>query len=159
VSFDEWILALHVLSAFSLVAGLTLFWVIIVAVRRFDTPEATLSLGPTARLAGAAVGGGAFGTIIFGIWLALSYGDYDLWDGWIIAAIVLWVVSVGLGQRTNAAYAVGTNRALELQRAGQSGPSAELLAVNRTSTGLALQLLTTLVVLLIAIDMIWKPGA
>jgi hypothetical protein len=159
VSFDDWILALHVLSAFSLAAGLTLFWVIVVTVRRFDTPEATLRLGPTAGLAGAAVGAGAFGTIIFGIWLALSYGDYDLWDGWIIAAIVLWVVSVALGQRTNAAYTVGTRKALELQQAGQSGPSAELLAANRTPTGLVLQLLTTLVVLLILIDMIWKPGA
>jgi hypothetical protein len=159
VSLDDWILALHVLSAFSLVAGITLFWVIIVAVRRFDTPEATLRLGLPARLAGAAVGAGAIGTIIFGIWLALSYGDYDLWDGWIIAAIVLWAVSMALGQRTNAAYAVGTKKAMELQRAGQSGPSADLLAANRTSTGVVLQLLASIVILLILIDMIWKPGA
>ena len=34
MSFDEWILALHVLSAFAYVAGLVLFWVLIVAVRR-----------------------------------------------------------------------------------------------------------------------------
>ncbi len=40
----------------------------------------------------AAVGLGAGGTIMFGIWLALSFGGYDLWDGWIIAAIVLWVI-------------------------------------------------------------------
>jgi uncharacterized membrane protein len=159
VSFDHWILALHVLSAFSLVAGITLFWVIIVDVRRLDTPEATLRLGPAASLAGAAVGLGAGGTIVFGIWLALSYGDYDLWDGWIIVAIVLWVVMTALGQRTNAAYAEGTRKALELKQAGQSGPNAELLAANRTSTGVVLQLLASLVILLILIDMIWKPGA
>jgi hypothetical protein len=159
VSFDDWILALHVLSAFSLAAGITLFWVIIVAVRRVDTPEETLRMGPTASIAGAAVGIGAGGTLFLGIWLALSYGDYDLWDGWIIAAIVLWIVSVALGQRTNTAYAAGVNKALELQKAGQPGPNAELLAVNRTSTGLVLQLATTIVILLILIDMIWKPGA
>ena len=159
MSFDDWILALHVLSAFSLAAGITLFWVIIVAVRRVDTPEETLRMGPTARVAGAAVGAGAVGTIIFGIWLALSYGDYDLWDGWIIAAIVLWIISVALGQRTNTAYAEGVKKAQELQQAGQSGPNAELLAVNRTSTGLVLQLATTFVILLILIDMIWRPGA
>ena len=34
MSFDDWVLALHVLSAFSLVAGIVLFWVIVVAVRR-----------------------------------------------------------------------------------------------------------------------------
>jgi hypothetical protein len=53
----------------------------------------------------------------------------------------------------------GTNKARELREAGQSGPNAELLALNRTSTGLVLQLLWSVVVLLILIDMIWKPGA
>ena len=44
MSFDDWMLALHVLSAFSLVAGIILFWVLIVAVRKVDTPEDTLRL-------------------------------------------------------------------------------------------------------------------
>jgi hypothetical protein len=159
VSLDDWILALHVLSAFALAAGITLFWVIIVAGRQSDTPEATLRLGPTSRVAGAAVGVGGGGTLLFGVWLALSYGDYDLWDGWIIAALVLWVIMAALGQRTDAEYSAGVKKAQELQRAGQSGPSAELLALNRTSRGLALQFATTVVILLLLIDMIWKPGA
>jgi uncharacterized membrane protein len=33
VSFDEWALALHVLSAFAYVGGIVLFWVLIMAVR------------------------------------------------------------------------------------------------------------------------------
>ena len=48
---------------------------------------------------------------------------------------------------------------MELQEAGQTGPNAELLALNRTSRGLLLQTLTSLVVLLIILDMIWKPWA
>jgi uncharacterized membrane protein len=159
VSFDGWMLALHVVSAFSLVAGITLYWVIIVAVRQTDSPERTLGMGALARTAGVVTGIGAVGTIVLGLWLAFSVGGYDIWDGWIIAAIVLWVISMGLGQRTGAAYAQGVTKARELQTAGQTGPSAELLAVNRTSSGVVLHFLGSVVVLLLLIDMIWKPGA
>jgi uncharacterized membrane protein len=159
VSFDDWMLALHVLSASSWVAGIVLFWVLIVAVRNTDTAEGTLRMEPVVRVGNAAVGIGMGGTIVFGLWLAFSVGGYDIWDGWIIAALLLWVISAPLGQRTGAAYMQGTNRARELREVGQSGPSAELLALNRTSAGLVLQLLWSVVVLLILIDMIWKPGA
>jgi hypothetical protein len=159
VSFDEWMLALHVLSAFSLVAGIIFFWVLIVAVRQTDTPEGTIRMGPLSRIAEAAVGVGAGGTILLGVWLAFSVGGYDIWDGWIVAALVLWVIATGLGQRAGAAYVEGVKKAQELQTAGQTGPNAELLALNRTSRGVVLQLLASIVVLLILIDMIWKPGA
>jgi hypothetical protein len=53
----------------------------------------------------------------------------------------------------------GMTKAQELRSAGHSGPSADLLALNRTSNGVLLHALTTLVLLLILIDMIWKPGA
>jgi hypothetical protein len=159
VSFDDWMLALHVLSAFALVAGMILFWVLIVAVRRTDTPAGTLRMGPMTGVAGAAIGIGMGGTIALGVWLAFSVGGYDIWDGWIVAAIVLWVVAAALGQRANTAYVAGVKKAQELQAAGQTGPSAELLALNRTSRGLVLQVLVSIIVLLIVIDMIWKPGA
>ena len=159
VSFDDWMLALHVLSAFAMVAGLTLFWVLVVAGWRTDTPADILRMGPLAKVAGAAIGIGMGGTIILGIFLAFSIGGYDIWDGWIVAAIVLWIVAAALGQRANAAFAPPVKKAQELQAAGQTGPSAELLALNRTTRGLVLQVLVSIVVLLIVIDMIWKPGA
>jgi uncharacterized membrane protein len=159
VSFDDWVLALHVLSAFALVAGIIFFWVLIVAVRRTDSPEETIRMGPLQTVADSAIGIGAIGTIVLGVWLAFSVGGYDIWDGWIIAAIVLWVILMGLGQRTSASYEPSVKRARELQAAGQPGPSEELLALNRTSTGVLLQLLTSAVALLIILDMIWKPGA
>jgi uncharacterized membrane protein len=159
VSFDDWALALHVLSAFAWVAGLVLFWILIVAVRKADTPEGTIRTEPVVRLGNAAVGIGMVGTIVFGIWLAFSVGGYDIWDGWIIAALVLWVISTPLGQRTGAVYTEGMNKARELQTAGQTGPSAELLALNRSSRGVVFHFLWSLVVLLILLDMIWKPGA
>jgi hypothetical protein len=159
VSLDQWILSLHVLSAFTLVSALVLFWVLIVAVRRTDTPEGTLRMGPLAKVGNAAAGVGGIGTIVFGIWLALSVGNYDLWDGWIIAAIVLWALATGAGARTGKEYLAGMRKAEELAAAGQTGPSPELLSINRTQRGLALHALGSLLTLLILIDMIWKPGA
>jgi uncharacterized membrane protein len=159
VSFDQWILALHVLSAFAFVAGIVLFWVLVVAVRKTDNPEGTIRMAPIVKVGNAAVGIGAGGTIVLGIWLAFSVGGYDIWDPWIIAAIVLWAISGAAGQRTGKAYMQGMNKAQELQAAGQTGPSAELLALNLTSDGVRFHALTTLVVLLLLIDMIWKPGA
>jgi uncharacterized membrane protein len=159
VSFDDWVLALHVLSAFAWVAGIVLFWILIVAVRKADTPEGTIRTEPVVRLGNAAVGVGMVGTIVFGIWLAFSVGGYNIWDGWIIAALVLWAISTPLGQRTGAVYTEGMNKARELQTAGQTGQSAELLALNRSSRGVVFHFLWSLVVLLMLLDMIWKPGA
>ena len=159
MSFDDWILALHVLSAFAYVAGVVLFWVLVVAVRGTDTPDGTIRMDPVAKVGNAAVGIGAGGTIVLGIWLAFSVGGYDIWDGWIIAALVLWFISAEIGRRTGAAYLQGMNKAKELRTAGETGPSTELLALNRTREGLVLHVLASAVVLLILVDMIWKPGA
>jgi hypothetical protein len=159
VSLDQWILALHVLSAFALVAAIVLFWVMIVAVRRTDTPEATIRMAAVVKVGNAAGGIGGVGTIVFGIWLAFSVGGYDIWDGWIIAAIVLWFVATGIGGRTGKEYMAGMKKAQELHAAGQTGPSTELLAINRTQRGLVLHAAASLTTLLILIDMIWKPGA
>ena len=95
MSLDDWILALHVLSAFALVAAMVVFWVMVAVPRTVarDDPR----LGAVAQVAGASIGIGSLGTIVFGTWLALSVGGYDLWDGWILAAYGLWVIGVGTG--------------------------------------------------------------
>ena len=159
MSFDDWALALHVVSAFALVAGIVCFWVITVAARSADTPEATLRLGPVAQIAGAAIGIGMGGTIILGIWLAFSVGGYDIWDPWIVAAIVLWLLAAALGRRADQAAKPAVRKAQELQSAGRTGPDPDLAALNTASGGVVVQALTSLVVLLILVDMIWKPGA
>jgi hypothetical protein len=50
-------------------------------------------------------------------------------------------------------------KAQELEAAGQTGPSSELLALNRTSNGVLLHALASAALMLLLIDMIWKPGA
>jgi uncharacterized membrane protein len=159
VGFDQWMLALHMLAAFSLVAGSTLFWVLIVAVRRIDTPDDTLRLAPVAKVGNATIGVGMGGTIILGVYLAFALDGYALWDGWILAALVLWAVGGALGRQVGEAYMQGPKKALELKEAGETGPNAELLALNRTSRGVLFHALTSAVLLLLIIDMIWKPGA
>jgi len=159
VSFVQWALAFHVLAAFAYVGGIVLFWVLVVAVRRVDTPEETMRMEPIVKVGNIAVGIGGVGTLVIGIYLAFAVDSYAIWDGWIIAAIVLWAISAALGQRTGAAYMQGMNKAKELDAAGKTGPDEGLLALNRTQTGLLLQSLTSLAVLLILLDMIFKPGA
>ena len=159
MSFVQWALAFHVLAAFAYVGGIVLFWVLVVRVRRVDTPEETLHMEPIVKVGNVAVGIGGVGTIVIGIYLAFAVDSYAIWDGWIIAAIVLWAISGALGQRTGAAYMQGMNKAKELDAAGKAGPDEGLLALNRTQAGLILQSLTSLAVLLILLDMIFKPGA
>ena len=152
-------LALHVLSAFAYVGGIVLFWVLIVAVRTVDTPEGTIRMEPIVKVGNAAVAIGGVGTIVLGIWLAFRLDSYAIWDGWIIAALVLWAVAGGVGQRTGVEYTKGMTRAKELEEAGQTGRSEELLMLNRTSAGVALHAIASAVMLLILLDMIFKPGA
>ena len=159
MSFNDWLLALHVLSAFAYVAGVVLFWILIVAVRKIDTPEETIRMGPIVNVGNAAVGIGAGGTIVLGIWLAFALDGYAIWDSWIIAALILWAIAGAFGQRTGAAYMQGMTKAKELEAGGQGGTNAELLALNRTSSGVLMHTLASLVILLLLLDMIFKPGA
>jgi len=159
VTFNGWLLALHVLSAFAYIAGIVLFWILVVAVRKIDAPEGTIRMESIVKVGNAVVGAGAGGTLLLGVWLAFKLDSYAIWDGWIIAALVLWAVSGALGQRTGAAYMQGMNKAKELDSAGKAGSNAELLGLNRTSTGVVLHTLVSVAALLLLLDMIFKPGA
>ena len=159
MSFVQWALAIHVLAAFAYVGGIVLFWVLVIAVRRVDTPGETMRFEPIVKVGNVAVGIGAVGTIVIGIYLAFAVDGYAIWDGWIIAAIVLWAIAGALGQRTGAAYMQGMTKAKELEAGGQGGTNAELLALNRTSSGVLMHTLASLVILLLLLDMIFKPGA
>ena len=159
MSLDDWILALHLLAAFALVGAIVGFWAMVVAGWKTDLPGDVRAIFRLNPYLNAAVAIGAVGTLVFGIWLAISLDAYEVWDGWVIAAIVLWLVVAGAGQRAGAEYARAEQRAEELLRAGSDGPSPELRSLARTRSGLVLQVIATLAVLLLLADMIWKPGA
>jgi hypothetical protein len=159
VSLDDWILSLHVLSAFAMVGAMVLFWIVIVVMRDVDTVTGTLAYAPVATVGNQVIGGGVLGTVLTGIWLAISKEQYQLWDGWIIAAVVLWAIAAGVGARGGKEYTRALERARELDQAGRDGEPGELRALNRSPLGLRLHSASSVVVLLILALMIWKPGA
>lgn len=135
----DWLLFLHVLSAFLAVGALTALWALVLSSRGATPTLAPASAMRFGQTAGIVVGIGMMGAIIFGIWLAIDVDGYELWDPWILISIVIWAISGSAGGQAGKAFATGTP---EGRRAG-----IRYQAVN--SVGL-------FVILLL---MIWKPGA
>jgi len=159
MELNDWLLALHVLSAFALAGAIVYFWAVVVALRRAELPEEIASIGRLLPIGTILVGIGSVGALVFGIWLAISLDGVQVWDGWVIAAIVLWFVAAETGRRSGEAFGEGTKKAAELVAAGRTGPDAEAQALVRSSHALLLHTVATVVVVLILADMIWKPGA
>jgi uncharacterized membrane protein len=158
VSWSDWLLSFHVLSAFFLVGGVVAIASLNVAAVRRERPSETALLLRLARIPEAAIGIGSIGALVFGIWLAIEYDAYSITDGWIIAAIVLWLVMGGLGGQGGKrvkAYRVGAERLA----AGDDVATPELRARLRDPVTVAFNAGSGLATLLILIDMIWKPGA
>jgi uncharacterized membrane protein len=159
VGFSDWLLALHVLAAFSLVAALVLYTYLIVASRGLDVPSDVVRLFRISRVGDVLMAVGSIGVIVLGVWLAIDLDAYHVWDGWVIAAIVLWAILAEVGRRTGAEYNAARDRAVQLAAEGRDEPSAELGGMLRTQRGLVLHLVALGVALLILLDMIFKPGA
>jgi hypothetical protein len=134
-------------------------WIVVVALRSADTPGATLSLNRVGLVGTAAIVVGLLGAIVFGIWLAILRDNFHVWDGWVVAAIVLWIVATAALLRSFREYAKPAKKARALAASGETNPSTELTALNRTSTGLLFRALSSAAIVLIVVDMIWKPGA
>ena len=67
LTLDDWLLALHVLSAFAIVGAMVLFWIVIVAMRNVDTPGETIAYAPVANVGSGAIAAGSLGTVVFGV--------------------------------------------------------------------------------------------
>ena len=155
----DWLLFLHVASAFALIAAVVLASVLLVVVRSRDVPNEVVRLFRLTRLGDILGGVGSVGALVFGIWLAIDVKGYEIWDGWIIAALVLWFVMGALAGRTGKVINGVRDRARALAAESGEAPNAELRALVRESRGLWLQGATALAVLLLLVDMIFKPGA
>ena len=140
MDLNDWILSLHLLAAFALVGAEVVFTIQLVALWRTEETARVTSFVTLSRVATAMVIAGTLGTIVFGVWLALNVDGYELWDAWIIIAIVLWFVGSGAGGRLGAAVRDGTP--------GQAvAGSRGMVAVMAIAT------------LLLLLDMIFKPWA
>jgi hypothetical protein len=125
----DWLLFLHLLAAFLLA---------ITAVTYSAVALGAVASGRTLFVADRCWDVGGVGTLVLGVWLALYLDEYEIWDGWIIGAIVLWAVATGLGE--------GVRKRL-----------AEAEAVD--GRVMMLHWLRTLVVVGLLVLMVWKPGA
>ena len=160
MSFYDWLLFLHVASAFALVSALVVFWVIAILGRNVDRPVDSLRFFRIARPANVLVIAGAIGTLVLGIWLAIDADAYQVWDGWILAAIVLWVISSASGQRGGKTYEEAKKLADRLAGEGRGAEtSGELRALLQDRTAMWLNIVSTVAVLVLLVDMIYKPGA
>ena len=134
MSTYEWLLFLHLLAAFLLVSGLVAYSVLVLS---GGSEAVARSLGPPAL---ALWNAGGLGTLVFGVWLALDIDGYELWDGWIIAALVLWVIGSGAAGRLGTALREG-------QPTGRIEGARMMVGVMALAT------------LLLLVVMIFKPGA
>jgi hypothetical protein len=121
----DWLLFLHLLAAF----------LIAVTAATYSAVALGAATGrPAIRVADACWNVGGIGTLVLGIWLAIYVEGYEVWDGWIVGAIALWLVATGTGERARRELAAG-----------------------RGAT--AVHWVRTLAVLGLLVLMVWKPGA
>jgi hypothetical protein len=159
VSRNDWLLFLHMLSAFSLVAAEVLLTFVIIGARNLEVPSEIARIFRLSRPGDILFGVGAVGAILIGIWLAIDLDEYKIWDGWVIAALVLWALLMAVAGRDARFYYAVRDRARTLVAQGRDVPTPELTAVLRSPTGLALHIATLAILVLLLVDMIYKPGA
>jgi hypothetical protein len=126
-TLSHWLLFLHLLSAFLLAVTVVMYSAVALG---------AATTGRALFVADRCWDVGGLGTLVLGIWLALNLDEYGIFDGWIIGAIVLWLVATGLGQT--------------VQRR---------IAADETSAVATMHWLRTLTVLALLVLMVWKPGA
>jgi hypothetical protein len=159
VSLHDWLLFLHVLAAFILVAVEVLFTFLIAWLWRTDLPADIARVSGLSKAGSALVGVGAGGVLVFGIILAFEADSYAIWDPWIVAAFILWIAFGAIGRRVGEAYDAAGAKARELVAAGRTEPSPELGGMFRSSSALNWHLASLAIVVLFLLDMIFKPWA
>ena len=141
MDLTDWLLFLHVLAAFAYAASVVVYGVVLAGAR---TPAS----GPRPALGLMGLGRrlwdiGGVGTLVLGIALALDIDGYQIWDGWILAALVLWGVSGYAGEKMQKALIEA-----------RDGESRELGARG----GLMFAVMAAAVAAVLIV-MIYKPGA
>lgn len=128
------LLFFHVLATFFLGAGAVIYTAFVLGgpVNR-----------PTRLVAEILWGVGGLGALAFGVWLALNRPEYELWDGWIIAALVLWVLTMGSGA--------------QVSRGVEPAGDDSSVAIDRRVMFAHWMRIVYVVALLVV--MVWKPGA
>ena len=123
------LLFLHVLAAFTLMVTAVTYSAV-----ALGAPAGGRAIG----VANVLWDVGVLGTLVFGIWLALDVDGYEIWDGWILGALVLWALATEAGRRAKE----------ELTPSDGGAGGATLMHWLRTVGVVGMLVL-----------MVWKPGA
>jgi hypothetical protein len=142
VSLYDFLLFVHVLGAFALVAAFVAFWTMYAVSGRREAGTADV-VSTLVRPATVLVIAGSLTTLVFGVWLAIYLDGYELWDGWILASLALWLVGTGSGERAGRLF---------------SDPGG-FVDRDLRRRGLALQTASTIAIGVVLMLMIFKPGA
>jgi uncharacterized membrane protein len=153
----EWVLALHVTAAFLLVGGGVFAGALYGLARRRELPSEVALLLGLVQIAVVVIGIGSIGSLVFGLWL-VDVAGYGYGDGWVIAAVLFWLLAGGLGgaggNRDKRTRLLAARLAAEGDR-----PSDELRALLRDPVALALNAASTAALVVLLALMVWKPGA
>ena len=156
-SVESWALFFHLLGAFFFFGGVIVAGVAFEAARRRSEPrDVALLLGLT-RVGVLLVAVGAVLVLPFGLWL-VHLGDWGYGAGWVDAALTLFVLVALLGgiggQPPKRARKLATRLAQDDQP-----ETPELRGLLDDRTALALNYLSGLLLLVIVVLMVFKPGA
>lgn len=158
MSTYQWLIALHVTSAFFLVGGGVYAGALSLLTLGRERPSEVSTLFGLIRYAVILIAIGALGTLVFGLWLVpKAPGDYGYGQFWVWAAVVLWVAASWAGSAGGKRDRQTRLLADRLAAQGDA-PSAELRARVRDPLALGLSWGSGLLLLLVLILMIWKPG-
>jgi uncharacterized membrane protein len=153
----DWLLLFHIVGAFLLFSGSVVAGLLhLAAIRRERPSEIGLLLG-LIRPAVVAIGVGGLLTIGLGLWLVDEAG-YGYGDGWVVAAIVLWIAGMALGGRGGRPLGEAGELARRLAAEGDR-PNEELRRALVEPRVLVLNYLSLASLIAILVLMVWKPGA
>src|SRR5690242_3581460 len=144
-------------GAFMVVGGATLAGIFNLAALRRERPSEIVVLFRLTRLAVVSVLVGMTVALAFGLWLVADLRFIKWTDAWVITAIILWFVANALGSNGGRRDRHARELAERLAAEGDQ-PSPELRAMMRDPVTLAMSWGSGVVVLVILVLMIWKPG-
>jgi uncharacterized membrane protein len=157
VSLYDWLLFFHVTGAFFLIGGIVIAGLLNVAATAVDRrPSEIATLYGLIRFAVPLIGLGLLLTLAIGLWLVHEVG-YGYGDGWIVAALVLWVAASALGN-IDGRYQRKTGELAQRLAEEGDAPSPELRARLRNPLALAISYGSGLMAFAVLGIMIWKPG-
>lgn len=151
----DWLMMLHVTSAFLFVGGSVAAGILNVLAIRAERPSEAAALLRLIRRTLPPIFVGVGGTLVFGLWL-WHEEHFSFGAAWIWISLALWVVANALGG-IGGRHQERSRELAERLAAEGDAPSDELRALLRDPTGTAISYAAGLATLAILAMMIWKP--